>query len=293
MTQARQVADALARNGVAVALKPITTRGDVDPTSLSRLGGVGVFADAVRAAVVSGEVQIAVHSLKDLPTAPENRLRVVCIPARADPRDALVSRDGAGLAGLPSGSRVGTGSPRRAAQLRARRPDLVIVDLRGNVPTRVARVLGKDADLDAVVLASAGLHRLGLAGAITEVLGLAWAPGQGCLAVEAGAGLDPQLAAALARIDDPDARRAATAERAVLEGLGGGCAAPVGVTTDLGRGVLTALVTSVDGTDSLTHSTRLPASVDDCRAAGLSLAADLLTAGAGAICDLPGPEAHP
>ncbi|GAA2180738.1 hydroxymethylbilane synthase [Brooklawnia cerclae] len=289
MTQARQVRDALARHGLDAELKPITTRGDVDQTPLSRLGGIGVFADAVRTALLSGEIDLAVHSLKDLPTGSAAGLRIACVPTREDPHDALVSRDGIGLDDLPDGARVGTGSPRRAAQVRARRPGLVVVDLRGNVPTRVARVLGQDADLDAVVLANAGLRRLGLADVVSEVLDFAWAPGQGCLAVESKVDTDPGLATVLALLEDPEARRAAAAERSVLEGLGSGCAAPVGVTTDLSRGVLTAVVMSLDGTERVVLETQLPASPEGCRKAGLGLAADLLAAGAGAICDLSSP----
>ena len=159
------IADALRGLGAEVELVPVKTLGDVSTAPLSSLGGVGVFVAAVREAVLTGVCDLAVHSLKDLPTTPADGLTLGAIPEREDPRDALCARDGLGLWGLPRGARVGTGSPRRAAQLRAVRWDLEVVDIRGNVDTRLGRV---GADLDAVVLAAAGLNRLGRADAITE-----------------------------------------------------------------------------------------------------------------------------
>jgi hydroxymethylbilane synthase len=191
LTQSRLVGEQVAQAaGLALALVEVTTRGDVDDAPLSRIGGTGVFVAAVRAAVLDGRADLAVHSLKDLPTAPAHGLRLAAVPPREDPRDALVSRDGSTLAQLAPGARVGTGSPRRRVQLLALRPDLEVVDLRGNVDTRLARVLGdrdRPADLDAVILAAAGLARLGRADVISERLDPAVmlpAPGQGALAVE-------------------------------------------------------------------------------------------------------------
>lgn len=249
LTQSGHVADALRALGHAVELRTIKTEGDVTAGSLAAQGGTGVFAAALRGALLSGEVDLAVHSFKDLPTAPVEGLVVAAVPEREDWHDVLCARDGRTLARLPQGARVGTGSPRRAAQLRAARPDLTLVEIRGNVPTRLARALGPDADLDAVVLAAAGLRRLGLAGSITETLHqLLPAPAQGALAVECRAA-DAEVIAALAGLDDADTRFAATAERAVLAALGAGCAAPIGaVCVREGVGYrLNAKVVSPDG----------------------------------------------
>ncbi|VEI49282.1 Porphobilinogen deaminase [Kocuria rosea] len=164
-TAARAVA---AAGGLEPELVTIRTEGDVLTGPLSQMGGTGVFATALRAALLAGSVDLAVHSLKDLPTAPVPGLEVAAVPEREDPRDALCARDGLTLAGLPAGAKVGTGSPRRAAQVRAARPDLEIVDIRGNVGTRLGRVA--PGDLDAVVLAASGLRRLGLEDAITELI---------------------------------------------------------------------------------------------------------------------------
>ena len=221
LTQSGQVAEALMaagapgegsgarRDGLDIELVTVRTDGDGDRTPLRSLGGVGVFAARLRHALLDGEVDLVVHSFKDLPTQPVEGLEVICVPPREDPRDALCARDGLTLATLPDGARVGTGSPRRAAQLLAARPDLEVVDLRGNVPTRLARVRGLEAvgvgadepvapsradaagDLDAVVLALSGLRRLGLEHCASEVLDLEMmlpAPAQGALAVETRAG---------------------------------------------------------------------------------------------------------
>jgi hydroxymethylbilane synthase len=181
--------------GQELELVEVTTVGDLDSSPLSQIGGTGVFVTAVRQAVLDGAADVAVHSLKDLPTTPDARLVLAAVPAREDPRDVLVSRGGATLADLPPGARVGTGSPRRRAQLAVARPDLEILDLRGNVDTRLARVLGGPGapppDLDAIVLAAAGLARLGRSEVISEHLDpdlFVPAPGQGALAVEVAAG---------------------------------------------------------------------------------------------------------
>ena len=284
LTQSGQVAEALmaagapgeGSGGLSIDLVTVRTDGDGDRTPLRQLGGVGVFAARLRHALLDGEVDLVVHSFKDLPTQPVEGLEVICVPPREDPRDALCARDGLTLATLPDGARVGTGSPRRAAQLLAARPDLEVVDLRGNVPTRLARVRGLEAvgvgtdepvaparadaagDLDAVVLALSGLRRLGLEHCASEVLDLETmlpAPAQGALAVEARTGEDSaELARAVAVLDDESTRLAVTAERALMARLGAGCAAPVGAWAHLRGGgreprvlVLRAVVTSLDG----------------------------------------------
>ena len=275
LTQSGQVAEALiaaggdgaaaatgkaseGSGGLGIDLVTVRTDGDGDRTPLRQLGGVGVFAARLRHALLDGEVDLVVHSFKDLPTQPVEGLEVICVPAREDPRDALCARDGLTLADLPEGARVGTGSPRRAAQLLAARPDLEVVDLRGNVPTRLARVRGLEAvgvgtdepvapsradaagDLDAVVLALSGLRRLGLEHCTSEVLDLETmlpAPAQGALAVEARAGEDSvELARAVAALNDEPTRLAVTAERALMARLGAGCAAPVGAWAHLRGG---------------------------------------------------------
>ena len=226
-TQSGWVADLLRGLGHRVEFVEIATEGDVNSAPLTQIGGTGVFASALRAALRDGRVDLAVHSLKDLPVAPEPGLVIAAVPRREDPRDALCAREGLTLAELPAGARVGTGSPRRAAQLAARRPDLEIVEIRGNVETRLGRV---GADLDAVVLAYAGLRRLGLQDRVSEVLDTARmlpAAGQGALAVECRADR-ADLVATLARLDDPPTRLAVEAERALLARLEAGCTAPIG-----------------------------------------------------------------
>jgi len=222
-----------AASGRPVELVEITTHGDVNREPLAQIGGTGVFVSALREALLDGRIDFAVHSLKDLPTAPADELLLAAIPRREDPRDALVARDALVLADLPRGARIGTGSPRRSAQLRALGRGFEIVDIRGNVDTRVAYVTS--GRLDAVVLAAAGLRRLGRLDVVTELLDpdvMLPAPGQGALAVECRAGL-PEVIAALATLDDADTRVAVTAERAVLARLEAGCSAPVGVLAEV------------------------------------------------------------
>ena len=228
--QSQQIADAVAAaTGRTVELVPVSTAADDSSAPISSFGSTGVFVAAVRTAVLTGVADVAVHSLKDLPTAPADGLRSF-IPVREDARDALCARDGHTLAMLPEGAVVATGSPRRVAQVRARRPDLSLVGLRGNVDTRLTRVA--DGTADAVVLAVAGLRRLGRAGAITDVLPVdvsTPAPGQGALAVECRSDLaDTDLLAALHGLEDPGTRAAVTAERRLLAMLEAGCTAPVG-----------------------------------------------------------------
>ncbi|CAM5786524.1 hydroxymethylbilane synthase [Cellulomonas persica] len=261
LTQTGHVADDLARlGGFDVEIVHVRTEGDRLTGSLATLGGTGVFVTALRDALLEGRCDVAVHSLKDLPTAPAPGLTVAAVPLREDPSDALCARDGLTLRELPAGARVGTGSPRRAAQLLAARPDLEVVDIRGNVDTRLGRVRGSGhgpGDLDAVVLARAGLARLGRLDAVTEVLGpdvMLPAPGQGALAVEVRTAdlADPAspLAAALAALDHKPTRLAVVAERALLARLEAGCAAPVGALGRIDDATvhLEAVVARTDGT---------------------------------------------
>jgi len=243
------IADQLAAlMGAEVELVEVSTQGDVDrSTPLAQLGGTGVFVAAVREAVLRGEADIAVHSLKDLPTAPAAGLTLAAVPRRADFRDALIARDGLSMTTLPTGARVGTGSPRRVAQLLEMRPDLDVVDVRGNVDTRIRLV--HDGLVDAVVLAMAGLERLGRLDEVTQILDLDLmipAPGQGALAVECRSVKDDvRLHDALAKLDHAESRLAVTAERELLAALEAGCSAPVGAH---------AAVSDVDG-DLVTHLT--------------------------------------
>ncbi|MFC4589015.1 hydroxymethylbilane synthase [Sphaerisporangium corydalis] len=255
-TQSGQVADRLAAlTGRTVELVGVTTFGDVTKAQLAQLGGTGVFVSALRDKLIEGEIDFAVHSLKDLPTKPDPRVVLAAIPPRDDPRDALVGAEK--LADLAPGGLVGTGSPRRVAQLRALRPDLEYVPIRGNADTRIGKVAS--GELRAVVLAAAGLGRIGRAAEISQFFDVADmlpAPGQGALAVECRAG-DADLIDLLGLLDDPRTRTAVTAERAVLATLEAGCSAPVGAyATDDGHILsLTAAVVAFDGTRSVRKST--------------------------------------
>jgi hydroxymethylbilane synthase len=285
LAQSEWVASRLADQGHAVELVPVVTEGDTSSAPLRQIGGSGVFVSALRDALVRGQVDVAVHSLKDLPTAPEPGLSLAAVPPREDPRDALVARDGLTVAALPAGARVGTGSPRRAAQLRAHRPDLEVVDIRGNVDTRLGLVA--DATVDAVLLARAGLVRLGRLDRITEVIDpsvMLPAPGQGALAVEVRAldGPERPFVSSLRTLDDPASRAAVTAERAVLAGLEAGCSAPVGALAvadepGFAEPVLSlhAVVASVDGTTIRRMSITAP--VAEAAEVGHELARRLLS----------------
>ena len=228
----------------------ITTHGDrVLDRPLPEIGGKGVFTQELEAELHSGQVHAAVHSLKDLPVSDAPGLTVGAIPARAEVRDALVSRGGEHLADLPAGAIVGTSSLRRSAQLLAARPDLEIQPLRGNVETRLRKL--EAGQYDAIILAGAGLQRLGLDAQVSEWLSLELmlpAPGQGALAVQCRAD-DIPILARLAALEDPDTRRAVTAERAFLQALGGGCAVPVAAYASVNpEGIhLTGRVAALDG----------------------------------------------
>jgi hydroxymethylbilane synthase len=283
LTQTGMVADDLAdATGATTELVTITTDGDRSSEPLSRAGGTGLFTGALRDALVDGRCDVVVHSLKDLPTAPHDQLVVAAIPAREDPRDALCARDGLALDALPAGARVGTGSPRRMAQLRRRRPDLEVVDIRGNVDTRLGKVTS--GELDAVILAAAGLSRIGRTDVITELLDPdTWptAPGQGALAVEVRRGEEDLVRA----LDHRETRAAVEAEREVLALLEAGCSAPLGAraVVDAGLLLLSASVYSLDGATALTssHATSWPDDQGDpSREVAASVARELLDAGA-------------
>lgn len=238
---------ALAQSGMVQKLLPggeatltvIETTGDRNPlASLRRIGGKGIFTKEIDTALLERRIDLAVHSLKDLPTEETPGLAIGALLKREDPRDALVSRGGVGLDALPKGAVVGTSSFRRRAQLLARRPDLTVEDLRGNVPTRIARVLS--GTVDAIVIAAAGLIRLGMQSEIAEILDesvMLPAPGQGIIAVQIRAD-DMETREHLRAIHDPGAEAEATAERTFLSGLGGGCLVPVGARAIAKNGTL-------------------------------------------------------
>jgi hydroxymethylbilane synthase len=279
-TIAARVAEAA---GCDSELVRVRTEGDVNAGPLAAIGGTGVFVTAVRAALLDGRVDVIVHSFKDLPTADAPGLTLTAVPAREDPSDALCARDGHTLATLRVGAQVGTGSPRRVAQLLRHRPDLRVLPVRGNVDTRLRMV--SDGVLDAVVLATAGLARLDRTDAITETLGpdvMLPAPAQGALAVECRtARLDTAwYGSAVAALDCADSRAAAVAERSMLATLEAGCIAPVGAIATVRDGQLNlrGAVIAADGTGSVTGE--LSGSAVDAAAVGRDLALDLLSRGA-------------
>jgi len=285
-TQTGVVVDAL---GLPVEIITIVTEGDRSAEALTQLGGTGVFVSALRAALLADEIDVAVHSFKDLPTAAADGIALAAVPRREDPRDALVARDGLTLGGLPAGARVGTGSPRRAAQLNALGLGLEIVGLRGNVDTRLGKVTA--GELDAVVLAYAGLRRLGRQGEVTEVLDplqVLPAPAQGALAIECRAS-DAGALSLLAVLDDPDTRAAVAAERALLAALEAGCSAPVGALAEIAEGddgpeiFLRGSVTALDGSDAVRLSATGPTT--DAEGVGQRLAAELIAVGADQIME--------
>jgi hydroxymethylbilane synthase len=293
LAQTGTVAAALEKLGVEVELVTITTEGDTSKASLASLGGTGVFASNLRDALLDGRCDAVVHSLKDLPTASFPELAIGAIPKREDARDALCARDGLTLDSLPKGARVGTGSPRRKAQLLSRRPDLAVVDIRGNVDTRLGKVAAsgaaEGADLDAVILAAAGLGRLGRLEAVTDYLAIDnWptAPGQGALAIEVRVGEEKPVSA----LDHKPTRLLVEAEREVLALLEAGCSAPVGANAFVEDGLLflSARVYSLDGSSRLTSSHALYLSDVDNPGSELAsrVARELLDAGAGTLAPL-------
>jgi hydroxymethylbilane synthase len=282
--QTQWVAARLA-GSVETSIVAVQTEGDRSPAPLTELGGTGVFVSALRAAVLAGEIDVAVHSFKDLPVGAEPGITIAAVPAREDPRDALVSADGRTLGELPPGARLGTGSPRRAAQLRALGLDLVVEPIRGNVDTRLGLVA--DGTLDGVVLALAGLRRVGRADAVSEVLDplqMLPAPAQGALAVECRSD-DESTLTLLRALDDVAARATATAERAVLAALHAGCSAPIGALAELAEGedgpelYVRGAVTALDGSDAVRCS--VTGLVTEAEETGRRLAAELVAAGDG------------
>jgi hydroxymethylbilane synthase len=273
--QSGQVADRLRAAGHPAELVGVSTVGDRSSAPVAQLG-VGVFVSALRDALASGEVDVAVHSYKDLPTAPDTRLHLAAVPSREDPRDALVARDGLVLGALPPGSRVGTGSPRRIAQLQALGLGLELVSIRGNVDTRIGKV--RSGELDAVVVAAAGLRRLGRVGEATDPA----EPAQPRSRDD-----DHELARVLAELDHAPTRAAVTAERAVLATLEAGCSAPVGALADVvsdldeeGRAVDGLLLRAVIGTtDGALLRASTTGDIEDAERLGAALAAELLDMG--------------
>jgi len=272
--QARHVVDLLekARHGISCEIIEVSTHGDRDKeTPLDLSGGVGFFVKSLELALTREEIDVAVHSLKDMPSRVPSGLALAAIPKRGDPRDALISKSGRGLEDLPGGARVGTGSPRRKAQILRRRPDLNVVGIRGNVGTRLRKLAG--TEYDAVILAVAGLVRLGRTDVITQILPpetMLPAAGQGALAVEV-------------RSDDSETRSLAVAERAFLARLGAGCHVPAagyGV-VDQGSVWLRGLVASHDGRNVIRGEFR--GAVGDAASVGLAVAEDLLDRGADVI----------
>ena len=284
LAQSGAIAAVLAESAGAVSdLVHIKTEGDVNAGPLASIGGTGIFVTALRTALLDGRVDVIVHSYKDLPTAAADGLTVAAVPDREDPADALCAREGLTLDQLPAGATVGTGSPRRAAQLLRRRPDLTVEPIRGNVDTRLRMVTG--GGLDAVVLAVSGLARLGRTAAITERLGpdvMLPAPAQGALAVECRSAdaAAAWFADALRALDSTPTRAAVTAERSLLATLEAGCIAPVGAQAVVRDGALTldGVVLAVDGSDEI--RARITGPVGRAGVLGRGLAEGMLSSGA-------------
>lgn len=294
-TQSQTIADALTAAGHPAELVIIKTAGDASAAPVAEIG-VGVFTTAIRVALRNNEVDVAVHSYKDLPTAPESDLTIAAVPPRVDPRDALVARDGMVLGELPPGSVIGTSAPRRAAQLRALGLGLEIRPLRGNLDSRLGKVAS--GELDAVVVARAGLVRIGRTDVVSEALEpvvMLPAPAQGALAVECRSD-DAELVRILAELDDQSTCAAIEAERAVLAALEAGCTAPVGAIAEVVESIdedgrifaelsLRAAVAAEDGSDVIRASVVGP--VDRAVQLGKDLAAELLELGAGDLVNSP------
>jgi hydroxymethylbilane synthase len=286
MAQSAHVAGLVtARTGHQVELVGLTTFGDVSQADLAQIGGTGVFVSELRKRLSAGDIDFAVHSLKDLPTWQDSALTLAAVPPREDPRDALAARNGAKLADLPTAARIGTGSPRRAAQLLMIRPDLRPVPIRGNAGTRLGKI--DSGEVDAVVLAYAGLARIGRLDAVTQVFEpdeMMPAPGQGALAVECLA-TRPDLARLLSQVDDRPSRAAAEAERSVLAALQAGCTAPIGAyAVGVNALRLDAIVAAADGGEALRASAAGPA--ERAAAIGRQVAAELLRRGAAKYPDV-------
>ena len=292
-TQSTLVADRLAEAlGVEVELVEVTTEGDVNGAPLASLGGAGVFVSALRDALLDGKVDVAVHSLKDLPTAAAPGITLAAVPLREDPRDVLVARDGLSLGELPPGSVVGTGSPRRVAQLHALGLGLEITGIRGNIDTRAGKVAS--GELDGVILARAGLARIGRLDVVTEVIDpiqMLPAPGQGALAVECRTEDTDLTESIRTHLEDPFTRAAVDAERAVLATLEAGCSAPVGSLAEVAEGDdgyevwVRAVALAPDGAVEIRRSASGP--LADAAAVGRRLATGMLDEGAAGLIDPP------
>ncbi|MDQ1743841.1 MAG: hydroxymethylbilane synthase [Pseudonocardiales bacterium] len=288
-TQTQLVIDAFVGSNPDVPVETVlvSTEGDRSAQPLEQIGGTGVFVSALREALLDGRIDVAVHSYKDLPTAPAPGVALAAVPRREDPRDALCARDGLSLLELPAGARIGTGSPRRAAQLNALDRGWQILPIRGNVDTRLSRVGSAEGQLDAVVLAVAGLHRLGRHEVITELLDpiqVLPAAAQGALAVECRES-DSDARALLAPLDDHLTRAAVAAERSLLTALEAGCTAPVGALAEISEGedgvlevFLRGSVTAIDGSDAVRLSAAGP--LNTAEEVGQRLAAELIDLGA-------------
>jgi len=292
-TQSTLVAERLAEAlGVEVELVEVTTEGDVNGAPLASLGGAGVFVSALRDALLDGKVDVAVHSLKDLPTAPADGITLAAVPLREDPRDVLVARDGLTLGELPPGSVVGTGSPRRVAQLHALGLGLEITGIRGNIDTRAGKVA--KGELDGVILARAGLARIGRLDVVTEVIDpiqMLPAPGQGALAVECRTEDTDLTDSIRTHLEDPFTRAAVDAERAVLATLEAGCSAPVGSLAEVAEGDdgyevwVRAVALAPDGAVEIRRSASGP--LADAAGVGRRLATGMLDEGAAGLIDPP------
>lgn len=282
--QSRWVAARLAELGIGTRIEIIRTTGDkITDVALSKVGAKGLFTKELEEALIARQVDLAVHSLKDMPTELPEGLTLAAVPEREDPRDAIV---GARLADLPSGARVGTSSLRRAAQLRAVRPDLTVESIRGNLDTRLRKL--DEGQFDAIVLAAAGLRRLGWAARISELLEpsvMCPAVGQGALAIETRNGGD-SAAALCARLNHETTARCVEAERAVLRALGGGCQVPIGAHATIGAEqlmTLQAVVAAPDGGQVIAH--HLSGVANDAQALGAAMAEHLLANGARSILE--------
>lgn len=305
-TQTGTVRDALVAGGYPAELHFVQTPGDASQaaqTPVSRIG-VGVFTETLRRALADGECDIAVHSFKDLPTAPDPRF-IAIVPPRADPREVIVSEGNLSLRELPQGATVGTGAPRRVSQIRQLRPDLQLVDLRGNIDTRMGRVGGSPDDLTAVILARAGLERVGYlarAAGTIPVDDIMPAPAQGALCVEVRAD-DAEAVAAILPLDDAASHAAAIAEREILATLEAGCSAPVAAYSRFEAGRLTVYggVFAIDGSRRLIREVSGLVDLSDigtdpvrpqwrvsARRIGEKLGTELLTAGAAEIMAIDG-----
>ncbi len=286
--QANWVKAAIMANhpGHAVALSIIKTKGDkIVDVPLAKVGGKGLFVKEIEEALLDGRIDLAVHSMKDMPADLPDGLCIGAIPGREEPRDVLISRNGSTLDNLAPGAKIGTSSLRRSAQLLHARPDLVIVPLRGNLDTRLKKLDG--GDFDAIVLAAAGVRRLGLSDRITQVLDnsvMLPAVGQGALCIETRKA-DPEITPVVTALDDPATRRVVLGERAFLHRLEGGCQVPIAGHGHLNDETfsMTGLVCDIDGSKRIKRSQQGPA--DQSESIGRELAEALLAEGAGEILE--------